>query len=350
MSTGQKRKEWQKALEKVVRITDKLGMPVDKKIAETVAILYLFGFMTAGSCEGHSDRINEGPYVVLRSPEASALEKQLENITDSSSREYIELKNEIAKFNIAEQSKLFSTLKKFYSSHKPVSGRMLTLRTIGYNDFRLNCQGSELAYNENSRERRTRLALNRAEMKAFTEWLKKLYFSSESGQKEDLLANSLFVGKPTKESTAVVSELAEVLGQNTGIHVTFVYDGYFDGANGGPYIIFESPKAEEVRKSVVAAKGSLTSERRSELYKEAIKYNVADQQHLYHLLNDFYTQHNIDYERTLMIQTVGFSNFRLRHQGTEIALIETTKNRKSKLEANCDEMKAFTKYLKNLKK
>ncbi len=350
MVTAQKQKEWQKALKEAAQITDKLGMPIDKEILETVTILYLLGFMTTGSCGGHLDRINEGPFVILGSPKAIELEKRLANVTDYDNQEYSRLKNEIAKLIITEQSRLLYLLRIFYSLRKPREGRMLTLRSIGYSNFRLNCHGSELAYSENARQRKLRLARNRAEMGAFTEWLKELYFKSSAwhkfGLRDDIHAQKIFVGKPKKEYGEAISKLATEVEKSTGIHTTLVFDGCFDGFNCGPYIIFESPKAEEVRNFVVAAKDSLTHEERNSLYKRAIKYNTADQQKLYCLLDNFYAQRKINYEQMLIVQTVGFSNFRLRNQGTEIALLENLDNRRRKLKANYDEIRAFIKYLK----
>ena len=350
MPTGKKQTEWQKALQKVSQITDKIGMPLDEEIAETVVILYLLRFMTTGSCDGHLDRITEGPYVMLGSPKAQELEKQLKQATDRTSQDYTKLKDEIAKRNFAEQNKLFSLLKMFYASHKPILGRMLTLRTIGYSDFRLNCQGSELAYIEDAQGKALRLARNRTEMKAFTEWLKALYFESPSitwlDLEQDSPANVDLASPPTKRYAEVITELAETLERKAGIHVSYVDDSCFDGANGGPCIIFESPRADEVRKSVVAAKDGLTGARRHELYEEAMKHNVADQQALYRLLSEFYAKHDTQYERMLMVQTVGFSNFRLRHQGTDALLVGSVGDRGRKLGTSCDEMEAFSEYLK----
>jgi hypothetical protein len=70
MTMAQKQQKWQKALQKVAQITDKIGMPVDERIIETVAILTLLGFKTSMSCEGHVDRVTEGPYVIFDSPKA----------------------------------------------------------------------------------------------------------------------------------------------------------------------------------------------------------------------------------------------------------------------------------------
>lgn len=46
MDTVSKQKAWQTTKREVKKITDKLGMPVDKEIVETVTILRLPGFKT----------------------------------------------------------------------------------------------------------------------------------------------------------------------------------------------------------------------------------------------------------------------------------------------------------------
>lgn len=345
MDKSQKYKKWQDTVESVSRITDKLGVPVDEDIKEMVAILCLFGFMTTASCGGHIDYINEGPYVMLKPKRVSELEKWLNSNTDYANKK---LKDEIIKCNIYEQNKLFGLLKSFYLSHRPVVGRALTLRSIGYSDFRLNCQGSELAYIENACEKKTRLLSNRTEMKKFTEWLKRLCFEDydyKVVKPDEDLETIDFIRRPTKESTEAVSELAKVLKQNIGIHTKFLYDGYFDGVNGGPYIMFESPKAEQIRKSVIESKGKLTSRERNELYKKAMRCNVADQQKLYNLLDGFYAHHDASYGQMLMIQTVGYSGFRLRNQSAEVVQMEGAEKRKSEFLSNCDAMREFTKYI-----
>jgi hypothetical protein len=206
-----------------------------------------------------------------------------------------------------------------------------------------------LAYGENDQEGELRLARNRAEMKAFTEWLKETYFSFDIHDlvQRARLARNPFVGKSTKKSNKVISNMAESVEQALGVRATFVYDGYFGGANSGPYIVFESFKADEIRRSVVEASDSLTHEERNKLYEEAMRYNTADQRRLYCLLEGFYAQHDIDYEHSLIVQTVGFSNFRLRHQGTEVVLTEPSRSRDRKLKVNRDEMSAFTEYIKS---
>jgi hypothetical protein len=185
-------------------------------------------------------------------------------------------------------------------------------------------------------------------MKAFTEWLKQCYLEpfNSHGLEWDTLNGSLFVGQPAKEYSKIISELSDTLEKSASVHAATVFDGCFDGFNGGPYIVFESPKAEEVRKTVIAAEGNLKSEERSALYKKAMQYNTDDQRRLYRLLEDFYALHNTEYEQMLEVQTVGFSNFRLRYQGAESMLLDSVDARMRRLKTNCGDMKMLIEYLK----
>jgi hypothetical protein len=61
----QKSKKWQETLALVDRITDKLGMPVDRKIKSVVAGLMALGFKTTSSCQGHLDHGKKYPSVTI---------------------------------------------------------------------------------------------------------------------------------------------------------------------------------------------------------------------------------------------------------------------------------------------
>src|SRR6266571_1101863 len=62
-----RKQEWQDLTDKVSRITDKLGKPVDPGILETVAALNALGIPTTASCEGHVDWGTEAPWIDIAS-------------------------------------------------------------------------------------------------------------------------------------------------------------------------------------------------------------------------------------------------------------------------------------------
>jgi hypothetical protein len=54
----------------VERMADRLGQPVDSGIKPLVAALWLYGYQTRASCEGHTDRGHPYPWVDIHDPEA----------------------------------------------------------------------------------------------------------------------------------------------------------------------------------------------------------------------------------------------------------------------------------------
>lgn len=75
--------------EKVIvdSITDRLGMPIDSGIKETVIVLRLLGFKTSQSCEGHSDRALPFPWVMIDCDERS---QSVTGAADIRMAEYLE--------------------------------------------------------------------------------------------------------------------------------------------------------------------------------------------------------------------------------------------------------------------
>lgn len=62
---------YQKMHEQVATFTDKLGMPIDPRIFETVVALNLLGLRTFQSCEGHLDHGCPYPWVTVINEERS---------------------------------------------------------------------------------------------------------------------------------------------------------------------------------------------------------------------------------------------------------------------------------------
>lgn len=59
---------WRNKLKELSGIGDKLGLGLDAKIKETVAILQLLNINTSGSCEGHADRALAAPWIDIDAP------------------------------------------------------------------------------------------------------------------------------------------------------------------------------------------------------------------------------------------------------------------------------------------
>ena len=76
------------ARKQVIRLTDKLGNPIDPGILDLVTVLRLLGINTTGSCEGHLGRFTSGPYIMFQSPLAKKLCDEIWEETDSITAKY----------------------------------------------------------------------------------------------------------------------------------------------------------------------------------------------------------------------------------------------------------------------
>lgn len=83
-------------------MTDKLGMPVDKRMIETVTILKLLGLHTTMSCSGHMQRITGGPYVAFISPKAEKYRERCKQIDNPKDAQYKKLYQKALRENILE--------------------------------------------------------------------------------------------------------------------------------------------------------------------------------------------------------------------------------------------------------
>lgn len=77
-----KKKAWNFMAAQVDTWTDRLGMPIDPEIKETIIVLNLLGFTTQQSCEGHLDWGSSYPWVsfVDKSPETLEMENHREEL------------------------------------------------------------------------------------------------------------------------------------------------------------------------------------------------------------------------------------------------------------------------------
>ncbi|MDQ5953050.1 MAG: hypothetical protein QG669_319 [Patescibacteria group bacterium] len=205
-----KEKIWNESLAKIERITDGLGKPIDKNIKETVVAFVVNGFKTSGSCEGHINHAYPYPYIHIdhwdESPEFLEKRKILQseikskgyNKFEDISEKEIELLGKIAKLkqDFEEHSqkvekKIKSLIDDFYKSHTPSNpGYMLKAWKGGsfFNICPVSGAGIGLDNKEkfkiklesmSSEEKELYLKNNQLEMKAFTEFLKNIFFEKE---------------------------------------------------------------------------------------------------------------------------------------------------------------------------
>lgn len=163
---------WSSMLDNVRHMTDKLGMPVDHGIVETVAAMRLLKIRTTMSCEGHLDRQTGGPYVMCVSSIAEKLRKEAAVIRNPVDSQYKVLYKKAMCANLREQQKLYQLLEGFYKARNTPFSQRLIVRTMGFSAFRLECQGADMAYVLDESGQKKLLIENQVEMTAFTEYMK----------------------------------------------------------------------------------------------------------------------------------------------------------------------------------
>jgi hypothetical protein len=209
-----KTKVWLDTLEKVERMRDALGFPVDTNIRETIVALNLSGLSTSASCEGHIDRGRGAPWIKIEAPnrprerfggqdeiiETTARKNKVsaEDVRTGRSHEaWREAMNLAAdheetpeyqiwrKENDRLQEQVTALLDSFYQGRTVEPAAHLALSRNAEGTFNIHNGGED--YERHSRtptedERRRladRLARYQGEMKVFTDFLREKYYSSQ---------------------------------------------------------------------------------------------------------------------------------------------------------------------------
>ncbi len=202
-----KEKKWNESLAEVEKITDGLGKPIDQNIKETVVAFMVNGFKTSGSCEGHTGSGRLYPYIHIdhwdRSIEFLDKEKILQSEMENRGFNKFEdiPKNEIGLLEkIAKlkqdfedhsrdvENQINSLIAEFYKIHTPSSPECTLKAWKGGSFFEISTvsgAGVGLDIKEkfrmklesmSSEEKMLYLKSNQLEMKAFTEFLKNIFF------------------------------------------------------------------------------------------------------------------------------------------------------------------------------
>jgi hypothetical protein len=172
-----KQEQWSLAKKEVRQITDKLDMPVDKKIVDTVTVLRLLGFHTTGSCGGHIRRTTRGPYVNIQSTKSMSYTERAFSIHNTKSDEYRKLCRKANYYRAQDLQRLTMYLSSFYKN-RPLQNYSshLIVHSMPTSMNILQCQGAEIAIAENMKTRATIVHANQSEMTSFTEYLKGIFF------------------------------------------------------------------------------------------------------------------------------------------------------------------------------
>lgn len=203
---------WDDLVKQFCSISDRLGMPIDDEIFDTVVALNALGITTTMSCAGHITR-DEGdiryPWVDFSAsnPTIEDLKKQQEGLRQKADKlqrklmrlrkkhaasartqvlakksqaawhAYHSLGRRLRKLQVPMRRKVIDYLVQFYDRRSVPFDRRLTLRVLA-SDTRLESQGAADFYLGEPREvQLQKLAEYRDEMRAFTDFLKTIYCS-----------------------------------------------------------------------------------------------------------------------------------------------------------------------------
>lgn len=185
--------QWNKVQLECAKITDKLGLPIDKGILDTVVALKIFGINTTGSCEGHIGRGIAAPWVDVQAPQTEEtkklgeLAKQAWNMAKNAEKtgmadkelaplygRYHELTAKMRRPDLEEMQKVTHLLTQFYQDRLVNYDRMLT-----FHGYRLESQATPLQAINPTQEQEKKLLEYREEMQLFAEFLRKKYFSPQ---------------------------------------------------------------------------------------------------------------------------------------------------------------------------
>ena len=173
---------------------DKLGKGLDQLTIEPVVGLNVLGYTTSGSCEGHPDMGSGGPYLDVHSREAELFASKFDqfwakaglvdtNEQFSNNLSSTEQLDEFDKLHI-EQDRVVSKLLKpiqllldeFHRFYPSIDGSQLACE-VGPEWIRIQPADVESQNYRSIEEQREYLEKYQAELKAFGEFLKALYFS-----------------------------------------------------------------------------------------------------------------------------------------------------------------------------
>jgi hypothetical protein len=190
---SEKEKLWQEIADRASRITDKLGMPIDQGILDTVIVLNALGITTKQSCEGHADRAVCAPWIFFTTPGIDELNKQVfqaqeEAMQASKERKYTnaelhqlfepahQLRRQADSKHGEDQQKVLAFLDAFYTDRYVSQDKRLIIYSRTPGTSTLESQGARCQYIDSPEERAQKLREYQEEMHAFTTFLKEIFF------------------------------------------------------------------------------------------------------------------------------------------------------------------------------
>jgi hypothetical protein len=183
------KQKWDEVAEKFSHVTDKIGMPIDKGILETVVALNALDIRTSMSCEGHLDHglpypwvdveLTESPRNQSDPPEIAIIRVNIRElqmqIFKSTTPEMKQKQQEEQRVQLEERFKLFKVLSEFYQGRAVSFDRIITIE-----HGRIRSQGGDYLPLLIEDERAKKMNEYRDEMRDFTDFLKTIYFDSSN--------------------------------------------------------------------------------------------------------------------------------------------------------------------------
>ncbi len=180
MDTDSKHSKLREAIKQTAGIRDRLGMPVDDNIINTVAIMNLLGFKTVMSCGGRTNRDTGGPYMHFMSAKAKEYKDDIDlidGVKDFTNPKYKLLLDKAGFENCLEQKKLFDYLEEFYRDRATPYGQQIVVRALGQFVCRLEGQNASIMIVLEKNEKSNLLKKYQKEFRDFTDFLIEIYKS-----------------------------------------------------------------------------------------------------------------------------------------------------------------------------
>lgn len=174
-----RKKRWSRTEIIVNAITDRSGLGIDSEIKESVTTLLALGFITKRSCQGHLNRGNAAPWINIgqRVPRELLIKKR--ELKDRLKEKDAEKITAITKKNLRNQIRLMKILYEFYGKREVSYDVRLVLNRFGaYGYAALESTGERFQGMRSKEQKEKKLKQYQREMKEFTDFLKKKYFTT----------------------------------------------------------------------------------------------------------------------------------------------------------------------------
>lgn len=181
---AEKQARWDKERSEIEKMTDGLGLSIDGGIKEAVIAHRVHGFETYQSCEGHDDEREEAatPYIDVGKRPSDDFWDRYQGVGYKHDKLSEEDRRELATLthaNFSRYERMLVLLEAFYKDRNvPMDQRLSPGHPGFYGQFRLEPYGGSVQPIRDVQKRRLHLHEYQKEMAAFTDFLKREYFSS----------------------------------------------------------------------------------------------------------------------------------------------------------------------------